>query len=164
MTAVVIDTPAGGFIVRFSEHGLAQLNFPGSGRSVKVQASKPGPVPSNARWLELTRKALLAILSGQRPAEFPPLDVSVGTEFQQRVWSVLREIHPGETRSYGEVAVAIRSPRATRAVGTACGANPIPLLIPCHRVLTSGGRLGGFSGGLEWKQRLLMIEGVTAQR
>ena len=88
---------------------------------------------------------------------------SAGTEFQQRVWSALKEIPSGETRSYGEVAASIRSPKATRAVGSACGANPIPVLIPCHRVLASGGRLGGFSGGLDWKRRLLMVEGVFGE-
>ena len=162
MTAVTIDTPAGAFVARFSGHGLAQLDFPGSKRPANARPSETCTTHSNPRWIELTNNAVLAILSGHHPAKLPPLDVSTGTGFQQRVWSALRKILPGETRSYGEVAAAIRSPKATRAVGGACGANRIPLLIPCHRVLASGGRLGGFSGGLEWKKRLLMVEGVIA--
>lgn len=72
-------------------------------------------------------------------------------------------IPPGETRSYGEIAAALGQPLASRAVGGACGANPIPVLVPCHRVLAANGRLGGFSGGLDWKRRLLAIEGVFAK-
>lgn len=94
----------------------------------------------------------------------PPLDLHGGTTFQQRVWQELRKIPPGRTRSYAEVAAAVGSPQAARAVGGACGANPIPLLVPCHRVLASGGRLGGFSGGLDWKRRLLALEGPAAER
>jgi O-6-methylguanine DNA methyltransferase len=87
------------------------------------------------------------------------LDLASGTPFQQAVWSALRRIAPGATQSYAEIARAVGSPGAARAVGQACGANPIPLLVPCHRVLASGGQLGGFSGGLDWKQKLLAREG-----
>jgi O-6-methylguanine DNA methyltransferase len=90
----------------------------------------------------------------------PPLDLAAGTIFQQRVWAALREIEPGRTRSYSEIAAAVGTPKATRAVGSACGANPIPLIVPCHRVVASGGKLGGFSGGLDWKKHLLMAEGT----
>lgn len=69
----------------------------------------------------------------------------------------------GATMSYGEIAAKLNNPRASRAVGGACGANPIPLLVPCHRVLAANGRLGGFSGGLDWKRRLLAIEGITVK-
>jgi O-6-methylguanine DNA methyltransferase len=91
----------------------------------------------------------------------PPLDVSVGTAFQQRVWSALRKIGCGQTQSYGEIAQAIGKPKAVRAVGGACGANPIPVLVPCHRVLAANRKLGGFSGGLNWKRTLLAREGVV---
>ena len=66
----------------------------------------------------------------------------------------------GRTRTYSEIATSIGAPNATRAVGNACGANPIPVLVPCHRVTASGGKLGGFSGGLDWKRRLLAVEKV----
>jgi len=98
------------------------------------------------------------VLAGKPPGRLPPLDLSAGTDFQRAVWEALRRIPPGQTRGYGEVAGEIGSPRAARAVGQACGANPIPLLIPCHRVLAAGGKLGGFSGGLDWKRLLLKRE------
>jgi len=91
----------------------------------------------------------------------PPLDLSSGTAFQQKVWAALREIPSGKTRTYSQVADAVRKPLASRAVGSACGANPIPVLVPCHRVLPATGGLGGFSAGLEWKRRLLGVEGVA---
>jgi methylated-DNA-[protein]-cysteine S-methyltransferase len=73
---------------------------------------------------------------------------------------VLRRIATGRTKSYSEVASVIGKPGAARAVGGACGANPIPVLVPCHRVLAANRRLGGFSGGLDWKRKLLAREGV----
>ncbi|NDF00956.1 MAG: methylated-DNA--[protein]-cysteine S-methyltransferase, partial [Verrucomicrobia bacterium] len=94
-----------------------------------------------------------------RPS-LPPLDLTGGTKFRLRVWDALQRIPRGETRSYGEIAEDLGKRRAARAVGGGCGANPIPVLIPCHRVLAANGRLGGFSGGQEWKRRLLAVEGV----
>jgi O-6-methylguanine DNA methyltransferase len=81
-----------------------------------------------------------------------------GTPFQQRVWKALREIPYGETRSYGEIAVAVGNPHAVRAVGQANGKNPIPIIVPCHRVIQSDGKLGGFGGGLDLKEILLALE------
>lgn len=98
-----------------------------------------------------------AILSG-RSSTCPPLAELEGTEFQQAVWRAIAEIPPGQTRSYGELAVAIGRPKAVRAVGSACGCNPVPLFIPCHRVTAANGRLGGFSCGLPWKRLLLRLE------
>lgn len=81
-----------------------------------------------------------------------------GTEFQQRVWNALTEIPYGETWSYGELARHIGNPKASRAVGAANGLNPIPVIIPCHRVIGSSGKLTGFGGGLETKEYLLTLE------
>jgi len=86
-----------------------------------------------------------------------PLDIR-GTAFQQQVWQALRLIPRGETRNYAEIARAINKPQATRAVGSACGANPVAVIIPCHRVLRSDGSLGGYRWGIERKQKLLEIE------
>jgi len=105
-------------------------------------------------------KAIKRVLSGKAPAALPPLDLSSGTDFQQRVWQALLNISCGETLSYGQVAAAIGNPKALRAVGGACGANPIPVLVPCHRVLAANHRLGGFGGGLSWKRTLLGRERV----
>jgi len=108
----------------------------------------------------MTETALKNILAGREPNHLPPLDLA-GTEFQKSVWNALRKISLGKTKSYGEIARAIGRPKAVRAVGGACGANSIPVLIPCHRVLAANKKLGGFSGGLDWKRSLLKREGVN---
>ena len=86
-----------------------------------------------------------------------PLEIT-GTDFQMRVWRLLREIPYGETRSYRDLAVALRNPLAVRAVGAANGANPLPVIIPCHRVIGANGSLVGYGGGLQLKKRLLEFE------
>jgi len=86
-----------------------------------------------------------------------PVDLQ-GTPFQLSVWSALREIPYGEVRSYVEIAEAIGRPSAVRAVGAANGANPVPVIVPCHRVIGSNGKLVGFGAGVDWKLRLLGIE------
>jgi methylated-DNA-[protein]-cysteine S-methyltransferase len=86
------------------------------------------------------------------------LDLSGTTGFQQRVWSIVRNIPRGETRSYGWIARQLGSPKAARAVGQAVGRNPLPIIIPCHRVISGNGQLGGFGGGLEIKKFLLNLE------
>jgi AraC family transcriptional regulator of adaptative response/methylated-DNA-[protein]-cysteine methyltransferase len=91
-----------------------------------------------------------------------PLDVR-GTVFQERVWAELRKIPVGETRSYADIAAAVGAPGATRAVGSANGANPIAVLVPCHRVVRSDGTLGGYAGGLERKRALLAAEGAAPE-
>ena len=85
-----------------------------------------------------------------------------GTDFQLRVWRELESIPYGETRSYSQIAAAIGAPQAVRAVGAANGANPIPIVVPCHRVIGSGGKLVGYGGGLPLKKRLLALEGALA--
>jgi methylated-DNA-[protein]-cysteine S-methyltransferase len=89
-----------------------------------------------------------------------PLDLR-GTEFQRRVWDALLAIPFGKTRTYAEVARAIAEPAAVRAVGAANGANPCAIVVPCHRVVASGGKLGGYGGGLPLKRRLLALEHAT---
>jgi O-6-methylguanine DNA methyltransferase len=156
-----IPTTEGAFTAHYSEHGLAGLDFP-DGRPVAGKRKNNAAAPSAQilRWHKLTAQALNESLTGRAPRVLPPLDLSSGTEFQRRVWSALRRIASGRTRSYAEVAAEIGKPRATRAVGGACGANPIPVLVPCHRVLAANRRLGGFSGGLGWKRKLLAREGI----
>lgn len=87
----------------------------------------------------------------------------VGTDFQHRVWGALLDIPCGQTVSYAELAKRIGKPSAARAVGHALGANPVPLLVPCHRVLAAGGKIGGYTGGLETKKRLLKREGLIVR-
>ena len=156
-----LPTPDGAFLATFSELGLARLEFP-SARG--ASARPPGEEPANAaqrRWRHLTQHALRAALAGRPPPELPPLDLSRATPFQQSVWQAMARIAPGSCRTYGDIAREVGRPRAVRAVGQACGANPIPVLIPCLRVLAAGYGLGGFSADPAWKRRLLEREGWT---
>ncbi|HTX21561.1 MAG TPA: methylated-DNA--[protein]-cysteine S-methyltransferase [Candidatus Aquilonibacter sp.] len=154
-----VPTPAGEFIARYSERGLAELNFP-AGRTF-TRVVKQNGVPAKIRqWHRVTEAALKKILAGKEPEEFPPLDWNGATEFQKSVWRQMRKISLGKTKSYGEIAEQVGKPKAVRAVGGACGANPIPVLVPCHRVLAANKKLGGFSGGLDWKRKLLAREGI----
>ena len=155
MKPTTIETVEGTFRAWFSDKGLAALSFP-NGRSERSHDDANVP----AEWKRQAAGALNAILRGEAPRQLPPLDFSRGTEFQQKVWKALLTIGVGETRSYSEVAHAVGAPGAARAVGAACGANPIPVLVPCHRVLAAHQRLGGFSAGLKWKRFLLDREGV----
>ena len=155
-----IPTRDGEFIAHYSLKGLAGLDFPGNGRN-SGPADSVIPIPRVVReWHRTTSLALKQILTGGEPKDLPPFDWTDGTEFQQKVWKAMSRIAPGKTLSYGEIASAIGQPRASRAVGGACGANPIPVLVPCHRVLAANKRIGGFSSGLHWKRLLLEREGI----
>ena len=141
--AVTIRTKLGPLRVEFSLRGLCRVDFRRS----------DGPVATDKLAHQLQ-----ACASG-KPVRFTcRLDLSSGTAFQQKVWRVLQTIPRGETRSYAWVARKIGNPSAVRAVGGACGANPIPIIIPCHRVIASDGSLGGFGGGTALKRRLLALE------
>ena len=156
-----LETSVGSFLAEFSEQGLASLTFPKQGKRSIPQRESTGVLPPPVRrWRKITEAALAALLKGKCPQEMPPFDISSGTEFQQAVWRAMAAIPVGQQRSYGQIAEAIGRPRAVRAVGQACGANPIPVLIPCHRVLAAHGAIGGFSAGLEWKRLLLQREGL----
>jgi methylated-DNA-[protein]-cysteine S-methyltransferase len=126
------------------------------------------PVPE---WRRNDRNPLLMEAARQLQAYFAgrlrefllPLDLE-GTGFQKRVWGQVAAIPYGETRSYLQIAAAIGSPGAVRAVGAANGANPVPIVVPCHRVIGAKGSLVGYGGGLAMKRRLLEMEGAMAQR
>ena len=159
-TSISIPTPDGIFTACYSEKGLVGLNFP-AGRAVKKTLAQHQIPAAILAWHGVTVAALKKVLTGAVPEKFPPFDLSGTTEFQQSVWREMQKISPGKTKSYGEIARLIRKPKAVRAVGGACGANPIPVLIPCHRILAANRKLGGFSGGLDWKRKLLAAEGVV---
>jgi O-6-methylguanine DNA methyltransferase len=108
-----------------------------------------------------TARQLRAYFAGQLRRFDLPLDMR-GTDFQLRVWREVERIPYGETRSYLQMAEAIGAPRAVRAVGAANGANPIPIVVPCHRVIGASGKLVGYGGGLPLKKRLLELEGAMA--
>lgn len=150
---LIIQTKLGAFQVWFSSRGLARLEFCKDG--VSLTASKRRRAASPPNNLE---RQLRQYTTGKSVRWNVPLDLSSGTEFQRKVWRALMTIPYGETRSYGWVAKKIGKPRASRAVGAACGANPVPVIIPCHRVIAGDGSIGGFGGGLPMKRRLLALE------
>jgi O-6-methylguanine DNA methyltransferase len=154
-----IATRDGIFLAHYSEKGLAEIDWP-KVRQTSSRAAKKEIIPAKIRgWHRTTETALKKILAGKK-SKLPPLDWTGKTEFQKSVWRQMLKISTGKTKSYGEIATAIGKPKAVRAVGGACGANPVPVLVPCHRVLAANKKLGGFSGGLDWKRSLLKREGI----
>ena len=153
---IQIRTALGVFRAIITPRGVAELRLPTNPAGKLARgAATPAAVAAVRRQLE---RALRAYAAGRRQGTRVPLDIAAGTAFQREVWRALQAIPHGETRSYAWVARRVGRPRATRAVGAACGANPVPVLVPCHRVVASDGSLGGFSGGLGWKNRLLALE------
>ena len=129
---------------------------------LKSQLSKPLQSGESAR-LEVARGQLLDYLAGKRHTFDVPLDLSQGTAFQRQVWRVLQRVPYGKLRSYQWIAARVGGPQYARAVGNAVGANPIPIVIPCHRIVAQDATLGGFSGGLSMKRKLLSLEGTLTQ-
>ena len=113
--------------------------------------------------LRKAQTQLIDYLAGARRSFDLPLDLSQGTSFQQKVWRTLRRVSYGRLRSYRWVAVHVGGRQYARAVGNAVGANPIPIMIPCHRIVAQDASLGGFSGGLPTKRKLLTLEGTMAE-
>src|SRR5690606_40805710 len=126
--------------------------FPG-----KNDAPHASPDEGSDAILDLTRRELDAYFAGRLRAFSVPV-APRGTPFQQRVWAALREIPYGSTTTYGAIAAKLGAQAAVRAVGAANGANPIPIIVPCHRVIGANGSLTGFGGGLERKRFLLDLE------
>jgi methylated-DNA-[protein]-cysteine S-methyltransferase len=143
---MIIDSPVGPLTLVERDGALARLAFGRLG-----QSSPPSP------FLDGVAAQLREYFAGERQAFDVPLAPS-GTEFQLACWRALAEIPYGETRSYGEQARHIGRPDRARAVGAANGANPIAIILPCHRVIGADGSLVGFGGGLETKRRLLDLE------
>lgn len=156
-----VDTPVGRLRLVASRDGLAAILWDND-RPGRVRLDIAGEAEDHPILLE-AEKQLGEYFGGRRKAFDMTLDFT-GTAFQKKVWAALLAIPFGETRSYGEIARQIGSPRAVRAVGAANGRNPISIIAPCHRVVGSGGSLTGFAGGLDVKARLLRMEGaeVTA--
>src|SRR5262245_47429251 len=156
-----IDSPIGALRLASSAQGLAYLELPhASGRGLEgwLARSLPGArceggfAPNRAAATQV-----LEYLEGKRTVFELALDLR-GTEFQRAVWRALLEIPYGETRSYSDVARALGRPEAVRAVGAANGANPVAIVVPCHRVIAADGTLTGYGGGLGLKARLLAME------
>ena len=162
----IMETPLGLAFLFFSPNGLQRLAFPGEkdlkeevvmGSTPETQALPQGVLKDGH---DRVAQALEDYFAGN-PAPFASLDLDLqGTPFQLRVWQELRKIPYGETISYLELATRLGNPKATRAVGQANANNPIPLIIPCHRVIAADGSLGGYSSGLDRKRWLLRHEGA----
>jgi AraC family transcriptional regulator, regulatory protein of adaptative response / methylated-DNA-[protein]-cysteine methyltransferase len=151
------DSPLGEMLIAATQKGICRLTFDDSEASLRRLFPKATIVRDEGSLRQLVEGVLAAI---ERPLAAPHLPIDVaGTAFQEAVWRELRRIPPGETRSYAEIAAAIGSPKAVRAVGTANGDNHVCVLIPCHRVIRSDGSLGGYGGGIERKKKLLAAEG-----
>jgi O-6-methylguanine DNA methyltransferase len=156
-----VEAPIGTFRIASTAQGLAYVELPhASGHGLDGWLRRRAPDARCEEAEEPNRAAasqILEYLEGKRTDFDLALDLR-GTPFQREVWEKLLEIPYGETRSYQEIARAVRRPRALRAVGNANGANPVSLVVPCHRVIASGGKLGGYAGGLPLKARLLAME------
>lgn len=148
-----IESPLGPLLLAANEEGLRRIEFP-KGKRV----APPDPAwREDSGPLKETIRQLRAYFAGKLENFDLPL-APEGTTFQLRVWERLCEIPYGETISYGQLAGRIGNPKASRAVGLANGANPIPIVIPCHRVIGSDGKLTGYGGGLPIKEKLLALE------
>lgn len=160
----VIDSPIGALLLAATSRGLVRVAFDSEDHDavLKQLAEKISPrvLEADAQLAPIAAQ-VEEYFAGQRRDFDIPLDRRLSTGFRREVQRQLSEIPYGTTQSYSEVAAAVGQPTAVRAVGTACAQNPIPLVVPCHRVLRSDGSLGGYRGGLPAKQQLLELEAAA---
>jgi methylated-DNA-[protein]-cysteine S-methyltransferase len=160
-----VDSPLGPLLAAATPRGLATLSYTdfrgGVDAVLEELAAKLSPriLEAPAR-LDDVRRELDEYFAGRRRDFDVPVDLVLARGFGRRILEATAAIPFGQTRSYAEVAAGAGNPKAVRAAGNALGHNPIPIVVPCHRVLRTGGRLGGYTGGVEKKETLLRIEGV----
>ncbi|WP_127783888.1 methylated-DNA--[protein]-cysteine S-methyltransferase [Rhodococcus sp. X156] len=156
-----VDSPVGSLLLVATERGLVRVAFAGEDHDAVLAALatriSPRVLHAPAR-LDQPARELAEYFAGQRQTFTVPVDLRLSSGFRRQVLDRMREIAYGRTASYRGLAVAAGSPRAVRAVGSACATNPLPVVIPCHRVLRSDGTLGGYLGGLAAKTVLLELE------
>jgi len=142
-----------------TESGLREIRLSGehkpSGKELRARGWK---LVRRPQWIAPVRKALERYIEGRERRLDVPLDLAFGTPFQRRVWEAAREIPYGQVVSYGDLAKRSGFAKASRAVGNALGANPVPIVVPCHRIIHADQSIGGFSSGLTWKRFLLQLE------
>ena len=160
---VLADTPLGDLLVGVTDHGLCRIHFdPDPERELESLAQQFGPrVLRTAKPVERVKLQLDEYFAGTRRAFDVDWDLRFLPEFNRRVLTKLAQVRYGTTTTYGALAARVARPRAARAVGTVMHRNPIPIVLPCHRVVGSTGKLVGYAGGLDRKARLLELEGVT---
>lgn len=156
---LAVPSPIGELVLEGNDDALSRVVLPGSARASTV-ASADDDLAAAPHALADAARQLAEYFAGERTT-FELTLHTTGTPFQREVWTALVEIPYGETISYAELAATVERPHAFRAVGSANGANPIAIVIPCHRVITTGRGLGGYAGGLDAKRTLLALEGVT---
>ncbi|MDX6652998.1 MAG: methylated-DNA-[protein]-cysteine S-methyltransferase [Solirubrobacterales bacterium] len=158
-----VDSPFGPFVVAATRRGLVRLAFtnerPDDVLEQLAARISPRLLEAPAR-LDQTRRELELYFEGKLHDFDLPLDWQLTEGFRRRVLRATARVPYGETSTYAEIAAKAGSERAFRAAGSALGSNPLPIVVPCHRILRSGGNLGGYGGGLPMKQRLLELEGV----
>ncbi len=157
------DSPFGPLLLAQTERGLVRIGLPNQDADellVDLAARVSPRVLEAPAELDDVRRELDLYFAGKLHHFDLPLDWRLSSGFRQQVLRAINRIPYGHTRSYTEMARKAGNERAVRAAGTACGSNPIPLVVPCHRVLRSGGALGGYGGGLPMKEALLELEGV----
>lgn len=156
-------SPVGELLLAATEQGLVQVSFATQGRDAVLAelARRVSPRVLDApRRLDAVARELDEYFGGRRTAFEVPLDLRLAHGFRRTVLEHLRQVGYGQTVSYAALAAGSGSPRAVRATGSACATNPIPVVVPCHRVLRSDGSLGGYAGGLHVKRALLALEGA----
>jgi methylated-DNA-[protein]-cysteine S-methyltransferase len=158
-----VDSPLGQLLVASTPRGLVRLSYGAESEVLEDLAGRLSPriLEAPAR-LDEVRRELDEYFDGRRSDFDVPIDWSLTRGFTGKVLRATARIRFGRTSTYAEVAGRAGSPRAVRAAGNALGANPIPVVVPCHRVLRTGGALGGYTGGVERKEFLLRLEGVLA--
>ena len=155
----VVDSPVGQLCLAATDEGLTHILF--LAKMDQIPQVVPG-TGAAARIVRETERQLADYFGGRRREFDVPL-APAGTEFQRAAWKALADVPYGKTISYAELARRMDRPRAVRAVGAANGANPIPIILPCHRIIGADGTLTGYGGGLDTKRRLLSLEGVDLQ-
>lgn len=159
---VLEDTPVGSLLVGVSEHGLCRVGFdPEPEAELERLAREFGPrVLRTPKALDDVRRELDEYFAGRRRAFDLELDLRAAPEFHRRVLAELSCVEYGHTTTYGTLARQVGAPRAARAVGTVMNRNPMPIVLPCHRVVGANGSLTGYGGGLDRKEWLLRLEGA----
>jgi methylated-DNA-[protein]-cysteine S-methyltransferase len=158
----ILPTPVGVLQLFADDHALYRICFPDSSNRADLPGVVPAePAKKNHPLLNRAKTQLTEYFAGSREQFDLPLCLQ-GTAFQQAVWEAMQTILYGETRTYGQIAAALGNRNKARAVGGAANRNPLPIVIPCHRVIGSSGRLTGFAGGLEIKRFLLELEKYRA--
>jgi methylated-DNA-[protein]-cysteine S-methyltransferase len=157
-----LRTPVGRLLIAATDAGLVRVAFDQIEASfvADLQKRMKADVVKSADRLAGITAELNMYFAGKRHAFDVPVDLSLAAPFQRSVLLAAREVPAGTVVTYGEIAKRIGRPTASRAVGQALGHNPVPIVIPCHRIVSSGGRLGGYIGGLDVKRKLLKIEGA----